>query len=692
MSYDELNQPPSSQNRVWLFVLTGCFVLLACCACFGFLAVFGLAGWYTYQQQQLANVPPTASPTLFIPTPTATTTQTPVPLTASPTPPPTLTPTPVLAIAPPDAIDQRPIPDRAFADLNKLYVIDHPIHDYYEAAIRLGNYDLGPRTTTTLPYSLGDHQDFETDDGRIEATLMAITDHAYFWVEDGLDYSQAEVAEAANRLETEYYSRIVSLFGEPWNPGVDSDPHFSVLHLVGENNDSELGYFTSVDEYPNSLYRDSNEQEMIYMIMNNLDLGEELYFGTLVHEIQHLIQWYVDANETTWLNEGLSQFTEIYMGLDTVETDYYIEQPTVQLNTWGYEDDVVDAHYGAAYLYTVYVWEQLGETAVQELARHPANGLVAVNSVLQGYAPERSLEQFTADWAAANFLDDPLAGTTYNYENVNLFRPTFEERLEQPDLDVTKELNQFGVHYVELDFRSPVTITFAGDTLVDLTDSAPRSGEQMWYVAPSDETNAQLTAAFDLSAVNRATLSFAAWYDLEEDWDFAYVSISTDGGESWELLPPDHASPGDYGPGFNGRSSDESGNDEGWVKETISLNQYTGQSVLIRFEVLTDSAVLGRGFALDDIAIPELGYESDVETAVLDWEAKGFVQTGWQLPQQWAVQYIQLGPQPTVTPLPLNAQNQGQWSFEVDKGGGVLVILPLTPFTTDPASYWLSIQ
>ena len=38
---------------------------------------------------------------------------------------------------------------------------------------------------------------------------------------------------------------------------------------------------------------------MLYLNMGNLTVGEDLYYGTLVHEFQHLAQWNVDGNETT---------------------------------------------------------------------------------------------------------------------------------------------------------------------------------------------------------------------------------------------------------------------------------------------------------------------------------------------------------------------------------------------------------
>lgn len=595
----------------------------------------------------------------------------------------------------PEEIDQRPLSNRAASDLDRLYSSNFPSQDYFETAVRLGNENLGPRTLTTKVYEVGDTEEFYNDTSRIEARLVVVTEHVYFWVEDGLDLDQAELANAANRFEAEFYPQLVHLFGEIWTPGIDGDPHFSVLHAQNGAND-ELGRFNSEDEFPKSLYRNSNEQELIYMNMSELTLGGHLYYGTLVHEVQHLIQWYIDPSETVWLNEGLSQLAELYVGFDdTAPSIDYLEQPDIRLNSWNYDDEQVYAHYAGAYLFSVYLWEQLGEAATQELVRHPANGLASVWAILQGYQPETTLEQFTAAWAAANYLDDDNAERPYYYQSLNLRQPYITAKLEaeEASLDQLEEMEQFGVHYIDLSsLRGDTTITFAGDTAVDLTSSPPRSGEQMWLAPGIDDMDAQLTATFNLSLVNQATLKYSVWYELEEDYDYAYVSVSADGGQTWEILLPSHYTSGEFGPAYNGRSADRSDAVDGWLKQSINLNSYVGQTIQIRFEMLTDGGISERGFALDDISIPELGYESNVEDNTDGWQANGFVKIGWQIPQKWSVLLIEEGPNPTVTTLPLNPNNQAQWTLPIGKGGGVLVIMPQTAFTNETATYWLTIE
>lgn len=687
--------------RNCLFALTGGLLVFFCIACFGVVAISGGVIVLGEAIANLSTATPSPLPTLSISTNTATPVVTQA-LSVSATPLPTqaMIEQPTLAAANPTprftpaSVRVEPIPAVAWESLEALWQTSYPHHDYYETALRLSNQRLDARTITTSPYNLGDRQLFYVGEDQIEAVLVAATEHAYFWVEVGLNLEPTEVNAAAQRFETEYYARITHLFGQEWRPGMDNDPHFSILHLA-DTGGNELGYFDSADQYPRAISEISNQQEIFYLNMGSLELGEDLYFGTMVHEYQHLIQWWLDPNETGWMNEGLSQLAETYVGLDTVETADYLYAPETQLNTWSYDEndeDAVYAHYAASYLFCLYLWEQLGDAAIQELARHPADGLNAVRDVLQGYRPDLTLEQLMGDFAAALWLDNPAAGPMYQFSYQRLNQPTPIQRITNTPTTIEKAANQYGIHYLPINRSGQYTIRFAGDTTVPLIPFAPHSGDKMWLAPQVDDMNAHLTATFDLTGLSAAALEFWAWYDLEEDYDFAYVTISTDGGATWDLLVPDHAETGDYGPALNGRSTRHTDEENGWVPESISLNRYTGQQVMIRFEVLTDGSVTGQGFAIDDLTIAALGYTTDLETDDGVWQAEGFVWTGANIPQQWVVQWIEDGRSPVVMPLSLDEFNQGEWTVQVPNEGGVLVVMPLTPFIYEPARYWVEIE
>jgi len=202
-----------------------------------------------------------------------------------------------------------------------------------------------------------------------------------------------------------------------------------------------------------------------------------------------------------------------------------------------------------------------------------------------------------------------------------------------------------------------------------------------------------LTREFDLRDVAAATLRYWTWYDIEPDWDYAYVLASTDGGERWDILRTPRSVETDpygesYGPAYTGASG-------GWVEEAIDLAAYAGRRVAIRFAYITDDAVNHDGFCLDDLRIPEIGYAHDAESDDGGWVAEGFVRIDNALPQRFLAQLITLGDETRVRRLELGADNRAAWTvagFGQEVERAVLVLSGLTPYTTQPAAYTLALS
>jgi hypothetical protein len=614
---------------------------------------------------------------------------------------------------------QEPLPPQAPLDFTRFLTTTYPWRDYLQTAITLGGFEAldqatqatatqpatapaaiapgattppattppatTPGATTESSLQRGARARFQTLDGPRQAELLAISAQGYLWVEVGLDLDQAALQETAVRLDA-YYQQLSELFGQEQRPGIDGDPRIHVLHYLGAADLFELGYFDETNQYPQDLFSTSNEREMVYLNMSRLEVGSDLYYGTLVHELQHLIQWNLDRNEDVWLNEGLSQLAEKLAGLNTVQTDAYLQRPGTRLDRWTTEEPEVYAHYAASYLFTAYLWEQLGERALRELARHPANGLAAVRVVLAGYRPATSLEAFSSAWAVATYLDDPAAGPDYHYRTLELQPPFLDTRVRRLPFETVATAAQYGVHYIDLDFEGPATIRFAGATLAGLTTMPPAGEAPIWFAPGTNNSHATLSAEIDLTNSPAAALEFDAWYELEEDWDFAYLSASADGGQSWSLLYPTHAVSGEFGPAFGGSSAEGGGQRDGWVAESISLERFAGRPLRLRFELLTDSDNPSRGFAIANLGV------SGLNTPSPRWQAAGFVATGWQLPQKWSVQLIQEGSPPAVIPLALDSLNRAQLPVTLGPEGGVLVVMAQTPLVEGTAAYWLAIE
>jgi hypothetical protein len=207
-----------------------------------------------------------------------------------------------------------------------------------------------------------------------------------------------------------------------------------------------------------------------------------------------------------------------------------------------------------------------------------------------------------------------------------------------------------------------------------------------------DHSNMSLEQTFDFSDISEPIeLSYQTWYDLEEDYDYVFVSGSVD-GENWDILntsscTTDNPSGNSYGCGLNGQSA-------GWQQERVDLNAYAGEQITIRFDYVTDAAVNGVGMVIDDIQIDAIGYFSDFETDEGGWDGEGFVRIQNQLPQEYILSLISFGEETTVTEVVLDENNQATINIRIgdDVDSIVLVISGSTPYTRQKAEYNIRID
>jgi len=114
-----------------------------------------------------------------------------------------------------------------------------PVADLRDLACRLEAKCSVPQTLPSGPYTVGQKTSFwvsNTDNAqsfKVNATLQYETDHAYFWVEDTVQYDQGEAKKLIDTFENKIYPTDREFFGSEWTPGVDRDPHIYVLYAHG---------------------------------------------------------------------------------------------------------------------------------------------------------------------------------------------------------------------------------------------------------------------------------------------------------------------------------------------------------------------------------------------------------------------------------------------------------------------------
>ncbi|NLI15145.1 MAG: T9SS type A sorting domain-containing protein [candidate division Zixibacteria bacterium] len=95
------------------------------------------------------------------------------------------------------------------------------------------------------------------------------------------------------------------------------------------------------------------------------------------------------------------------------------------------------------------------------------------------------------------------------------------------------------------------------------------------------------------------TLVFWTYYQIETDYDYAYVEVSTDNGLTFTPIPGNITT--STNPHNLNRGNGITGNQTTWRRAIFPLDQYVGQSIFIRFSYDTDAGTHYGGFYVDDI-------------------------------------------------------------------------------------------
>jgi immune inhibitor A len=573
---------------------------------------------------------------------------------------------------------------------------------------------LDPATLPVPPskplqtYKVGDTRTFWAHNNttfefkQITAELMFISEHAYFWQDvdsTALNASgqpvTAEDWAAAGESFDKSYERVRAVFGNEESPGLDGDTRLFVVHTdsVGK----EGGHFGQADQLPVEIESHSNEGQFFF-ISNTYSRGiaSDYYKEVLAHEFQHMINKRVDPNEDGWLNEASSMLSQQLAGMRGDNwVGEYIGKPDQSL--WYWSGDASD--YGQSYLYLEYLYEQLGEDFIKTLVANPDNGLMSIDETLAKFKSPRDADAMYTDAMTATFFNDPsLANGQFTYKIPAL--PKITPRYEFTSLPAVFQgtVQQYGgTDIVSFTSSGDTTITFTGDQVTKLIPAEAHSGKYFWWSTRNDSTFSTLTREVDLSGASTATLKYWAWYNIEEDWDYAYLLISADNGKHWTLLPATSSRETDpnkqnLGHGFSGVSG--GGKESAWIEEIADLSDYAGKYILLRFAMQNDLMVNEFGFAVDDLSIPEIGWSDDAEAGEGGWTSGGFIRIHNRVPQVWSVRAVEQHKDGSILVHDMDiAKGKGKLDVNLDDTERLVVfVIGQTRYTTIPASYSVEVR
>lgn len=405
-----------------------------------------------------------------------------------------------------------------------------------------------------------------------------------------------------------------------------------------------------------------------------------LYEGTVAHELEHLIHNDHDADEDSWVDEGMADLSEFLNGFGHPDSHvvYYLAYHRTPLTVWGGGLE----SYGASYLFQLYLLENFGakgssyptgwdNTWTRTEIDQPANSITGVEA-----ASGADFNTLYDAWILANYLDRPglpgPGGYPLGYHDIDL--NPFVSRAYSPwsivrgideiygsthhgNLPVSRYYGGYQSGTVEYPagalapyaplyglykgIQPTMNITLRGDAASGV---APHDGV---YEAASGGSNMLIDRMLQLNTPVGGSLTFWTWFDIEEEWDYGFVEASTNGGVTWAPLSGSITrtsfNPNNSTAWANslvgGQASTDAaitGSSNGWVQATFNLP--AADNVLVRFSYYTDEATVGQGWFIDQIS--SNGFLDSFEGGAGNWNLGGWQWTTGLFDNDWLAAYI----------------------------------------------------
>jgi hypothetical protein len=496
-------------------------------------------------------------------------------------------------------------------------------------------------------------------------TLRSVGENVEIWVAHDLAFpagdtrpahvvTQQQVDKLRDEFDNNIYPKATSFFGTPdvldgsnsllaaWGKVPEGYYEGSEKVIMLVDNIIDEGYTNP--SYPFFVagffwktLEDYIDRNIITIDTNSWETRlESTFFGTTIHELQHLIHSDNDGAEESWINEGMSTFSEYLGGYghDDSSINFYLDHPENSLVNWDEHQSAVTgpetiADYGQVYLFTLYMNDKFGREFIRDLALNENQGINSINEVLKLHGSKLDFTELYQNFITALALDADISGSSiYNFDSINL-RDLVVDKIGtkrgmtvnfEKALQFEKEgVPAWGGDFKVLDFKDKIrNIAFDGvDFLAvpwkSVVDPKDPDNKVLWGNEGDEADNALIFEA-DLSNLDKATLKFDNFLDIEEHWDFGVVQVSEDGGKTWNSLSNENTRSDvveDGYPKIKENVPGFTGNDKEWQKETFDLTAYAGKKVLVSFRYLTDWGYNDTGWFIDNIEVPEINYYND---------------------------------------------------------------------------------
>jgi len=274
----------------------------------------------------------------------------------------------------------------------------------------------------------------------LSATQLVEGNSGMFYVENSyynsLSSSQRAnltnvVQDISNVFDAQIYSSLVSVFGSPRLPDLSGNSKITILFHTMQQ--SVGGYFQSGDQFPRSQVSNSNERNILYLNLKQIEQYHTKEF--LAHELQHLINYnqkniLKGVREELWLNELMSEAAVFIAGLNegalsgtnlNERMRTFLDSPNTSVTNW----NGTNQDYATARIFARYMLDQYGTALFANIMQTNLTGIAAVNHALTSLSSPRNFNDVFRDWTITNVLNNCAVSFTYCYTHKHFTHDNF---------------------------------------------------------------------------------------------------------------------------------------------------------------------------------------------------------------------------------------------------------------------------
>ena len=424
----------------------------------------------------------------------------------------------------------------------------------------------GNRTAPALPAApalpVGTERTFFAPDFRsmqqytVSAVLRGVGSFCYVFVEES-EWNTRVTTETVQAIIRAFdnatpanpqqgiYATLTKFFGAP--PDLDQNGRIILLLLNVRDahgaNQYTAGFFNPADQSRGLLrtpgFRGfpirSNEADMLYIDTQPLDPNSERAHNVIAHEFQHLLNWQHDAREATWVDEGCATYAAFLCGYSVREHVAAFEKmPSVSLITWS--EGNVDSlpHYGAAFLWMLYLHEQYGGIGtLVEIVQNRGTSLTGVSDALASRGITQTISDIFLEWKLANYLSD--------YRAVELSLAPHRWHHSYPSDTQQGRLSNFSAAYIGFKDAAGLTLGFSSSSpassavhaiefhnngTVDIKEIKLSAGNMGSLVLPNTVTEALLVPSLQMETINAQAQSATYQYSAVRGAHITFITAA----------------------------------------------------------------------------------------------------------------------------------------------------------------------